>query len=119
MSRDAARRATPPRVAALLAQARFGTAAHDERPRLVSRGAKARSSSGIQTAVWTWNRVNSRVRPREHPRGLVLVEEREAHEQSKHGAAMVAAGKRVLLVRNTSVLPETGSLNRMRRKCSG
>ena len=31
--------------------------------------------------------VEPRVRPGEHPRGLVLVEEREAHEESEHGAA--------------------------------
>ena len=31
--------------------------------------------------------VEARVRPREHPGGLVLVEERAAHEQPEHGAA--------------------------------
>lgn len=34
-------------------------------------------------------------------------------------AAIVSAGKAVLLVRKISVLPESGSLNLMRRRCSG
>ena len=36
-----------------------------------------------------------------------------------YSAAMVNGGSVVLLVKNTSVLPDTGSLYRMRRKCSG
>ena len=36
-----------------------------------------------------------------------------------YNEAIVSAGKAVLLVRKISVLPESGSLNRMRRKCSG
>ena len=36
-----------------------------------------------------------------------------------YSAAIVNAGSAVLLVKKTSVLPDSGSLNRMRRRCSG
>jgi len=46
--------------------------------------AKARSSSDTQTAVV---HGEARVRPRERPGGLLLVEEGHAHEEPEHGTA--------------------------------
>ena len=41
------------------------------------------------------------------------------HWMAQEQPTLVNAGIAVLLVRNTRVLPELGSLKRMRRKCSG
>jgi hypothetical protein len=47
------------------------------------------------------------------------LEEQLDRQRPLYKAAIVNAGKAVLLVRSASVLPDSGSLNLLRRKCRG
>jgi len=51
--------------------------------------------------------------------GITLLKNRSTYQRLLYDAAIVNAGKTVLLVRNTNVLPGSGSLKRIRRNCSG
>ena len=48
-----------------------------------------------------------------------LEEHNSTCQRLLYRAAMLKGGSVMLLVKNTSVLPDTGSLNLTRRKCSG